>query len=69
MLFDIIPVSNGSCYNTRTQSRSLLNSIAEQKASVILSFPPLLKNGTIWMRKSEIYYFQIQKITFNLFQN
>ena len=62
-LFDIIPVSNDSCYNTRVQSKvNLFNSIPEQKASVTLSFPSVLKNGTSWMIKSEIYHpFLIQK--------
>ena len=50
-----------------SQSRNLLNSIAEQKASVTLSFPSVLKNGTSWMLKSEIYQsLQIQKIALNL---
>ena len=34
-LFDIIPVSNDSCYNTKAQSQNLLNFMPEQKASVI----------------------------------
>ena len=39
-----------------SQSRNLLNSIAEQKASVTLSFHSVLKNGTSWMLNSEIYH-------------
>ena len=39
-----------------SQSWNLLNSIPKQKASVTLSFPSVLKNGTSWMLKSEIYY-------------
>ena len=39
-----------------SQSRNLLNSIPEQKASVTLSFPSVLKNGASWMLKSEIYH-------------
>ena len=35
-----------------SQSRNLVNSISEQKASVA----PILKYGTSWMLKSEIYY-------------
>ena len=56
-LFDIMSVLNDSCYNTTAQSKAeLLNSIAEQKASVTLSFPSVLKNGTSWMLKSETYH-------------
>ena len=39
-----------------SQSRNLLNSIAEQKVSVKLSFPSVLKNGASWMLKSEVYH-------------
>ena len=70
-LFDIIPVSNDSCYNTRVQRKAnLSNSLPEQEASATLSFPSVLKNGTSWMIKSEIYHpFLIQKIVFNLFKD
>ena len=37
-----------------SQSRNLSNSIPEQKASVTLSFPSVLKKETSWMLKSEI---------------
>ena len=39
-----------------SQSRKLLNSIPKQKASARLSFPFVLKNGTSWLLKSEIYH-------------
>ena len=39
-----------------SQSRNLLNSVGEQKATVTLSFPFILKNGTSWMLISEIYH-------------
>ena len=39
-----------------SHSRSLLGSIAEQNTPVTLSFFSLLKNGTNWMLKSEIYH-------------
>ena len=38
-----------------SQSRILLNSISEQKVSVTLSFPSVLKNGRSWMLKPEMY--------------
>ena len=53
-----------------SQSRNLLSPISEQKATVALSFLSILKNGTNWMLKSEIYLqFQIQEIVFNLFKS
>ena len=39
-----------------SQSWNLLNSILEQKASLTLSLHSILKNGTSWMLKSEIYH-------------
>ena len=39
-----------------SQSQNFLNSIPEQKASGTVSFPSVLKNGTSWMIKSEIYH-------------
>ena len=39
-----------------SQSRNLLNSITEQKASVTRSFHSVLKNGKSRMLKSEIYH-------------
>ena len=39
-----------------SQIRKLLNSIPNQKASVILSFPSILKNGQTWTLKLEIYH-------------
>ena len=39
-----------------SQSRNLINSIAEQKASVTLFFSSVLKNGISWMLKEEIYH-------------
>ena len=39
-----------------SQKQNLLNSIAEHKASVTLSFPSILKNGTSWMLQLEIYH-------------
>ena len=42
-LFDIIPMSNGNCYNTKAQSKSeLLNFIPKQKASVISQIQVLM---------------------------
>ena len=39
-----------------SQSQNLLDYIPRQKASIALYFPPVLKNGTIWMLKAEIYH-------------
>ena len=39
-----------------SKSRNLLNSIPEQKASVTLSSPSVLKYETSWIIKSEIYH-------------
>ena len=49
-----------------SQSRNLLNSIAEQKVSVKLSFPSVLKNGASWMLKSEVYHPFPDSKNFNL---
>ena len=55
-LFDIIPLSNGNCYNTRTQSKSELTLFYTSTKSFSNTFSPsVLKNGTSWMLKSEIY--------------
>ena len=35
-----------------SQSKNLLDYIPKQKASITLYFPPVLKNGTIWMLKT-----------------
>ena len=39
-----------------SQSRNLLNSLLEQKASVTISFSSVLNNSTSWTLRSEIYY-------------
>ena len=39
-----------------SRSRNLVSFATEQKALVPLSFPSVLKNGTSWMIKSEIYH-------------
>ena len=41
-LYEIIAVA----IQELSQSRNLLNCVSEQKASVTLSFPSVLKNGT-----------------------
>ena len=54
-VFNIIPVLNDSCYNTRAQSTSKLSQFdTRTKTSGTVSFPSVLNNGTSWMIKSEI---------------
>ena len=56
-LFDIMHVSNDSCYNTRAQSKSELNQFfTRTKSFSDIFFPSVLNNGTSWMLKSEIYH-------------
>ena len=55
-LFDIIPLSNDNCYNTKTQLKSELTLFYTSTKRFSNTFSPsVLKNGTSWMLKSEIY--------------
>ena len=56
-LFDFIAVSNGSCYNTRAQSKSELTQFyTRKKVSVTLSFPSALECNKLDAKIREIYH-------------